>query len=145
MAGAAKESVLRIYRADALSWSRSAWWFSVAHDRPDSKEAHGPGRVLRFQLRRRASPQRPRGSAATPDGSGTEPIDALAQYEDEDRNVDYRHRMLMNVIAVMIVVLLIGAGVWMADTIADMQKVQDCAMQGRQNCAPIEVAIPARH
>jgi hypothetical protein len=35
--------------------------------------------------------------------------------------------------------LLVGAGVWLADTIADMQKIQDCTLQGRQNCAPIEV------
>jgi hypothetical protein len=44
-------------------------------------------------------------------------------------------------IAVMIVSLLVGAGVWIADTIADMQKIQDCTLQGRQNCAPIEVPV----
>jgi hypothetical protein len=35
-------------------------------------------------------------------------------------------------------VILIGLGVWIADTISDMQRAQDCVMQGRQNCAPIE-------
>ena len=63
------------------------------------------------------------------------------QYEEEDGHIDYRHRMLMNVIAVVIVSVLIGVGVWIADTIADMQKAQDCVMQGRQNCAPIEVPV----
>ena len=47
----------------------------------------------------------------------------------------------MNVIAVVIVSLLVGVGVWLADTIADMEKAQDCLMQGRQNCAPIEVPV----
>ena len=47
--------------------------------------------------------------------------------------------MLMNMIAAAIVVLLIGAGVWIADTISISVKIQDCALQGRTNCAPIEV------
>jgi len=70
-------------------------------------------------------------------GSSSEPLDDLAQYEEEDAHIDYRHRMLMNVIAVMIVSSLVGVGVWIADTITDMEKTQDCLMQGRQNCAPI--------
>ncbi len=52
--------------------------------------------------------------------------------------------MLMNVIAIFIVVLLIGAGVWLADTIAAMEKNQDCMLQGRANCAPIEVPAAQR-
>jgi hypothetical protein len=49
--------------------------------------------------------------------------------------------MLMNVIAVMIVAALVGVGVWIADTITDMEKTQDCLMQGRQNCAPITMQV----
>jgi len=49
--------------------------------------------------------------------------------------------MLMNVIAVMIVSALVGVGVWIADTITDMEKMQDCLMQGRQNCAPIVLPV----
>lgn len=105
---------------------------------------HESGQVLKFQLRHRAGPQPPGGPVAGPDDGGTDPIDDLAQYEEADHNVDYRHRMLMNVIAVAIVTTLVGAGVWIADTIADMQKIQDCAMQGRQNCSPIEVPAPER-
>ena len=36
-------------------------------------------------------------------------------------------------------VALIGAGLWLADTMAAMRKSQDCVMQGRRNCAPIDV------
>ena len=42
----------------------------------------------------------------------------------------------------LVVAVLIGIGVWLADTIADMERDQDCVLQGRQNCAPIELAIP---
>jgi hypothetical protein len=71
-------------------------------------------------------------------------FDHLAQYEqdqEEDEHINYPHRMLMNIIAVAIVSLLIGVGVWLADTIADMERDQDCVLQGRQNCAPIELTV----
>ncbi len=51
--------------------------------------------------------------------------------------MDYRHRMLVNALVIGIVVLLISAGVWIADTIGEMQHDQDCIMQGRTNCAPL--------
>jgi hypothetical protein len=35
-------------------------------------------------------------------------------------------------------VVLVLAGVWLMDTLRDIGKMQDCAMQGRRNCAPIE-------
>ena len=82
-------------------------------------------------------------SPAGPGDASAEPSDDFAAYEqDRDEVVDYRQRMLMNVIALVIVTLLLGAGVWIADTIADLQRDQDCVMQGRVNCAPIELPIP---
>jgi hypothetical protein len=111
----------------------------VVHDRPESNDAPESAQVLKFRLRRRAAAPLPRGPAKQ---TVSEPLDDLAKYESEDAHVDYRQRMLMNIIAVAIVVALVSAGVWIADTIADMQKIQDCAMQGRQNCAPIE--MPAK-
>jgi len=111
----------------------------VVQDRQNPSD--GSGQILSFQLRRRAGTSWPRHAPVTPDGDGAEPVDDLAAFEEEDGNIDYRHRMLMNVIAVVIVSILITAGVWIADTIAAMQKAQDCALQGRQNCAPIEVPV----
>ena len=35
-------------------------------------------------------------------------------------------------------VLLVLSGVWLMNTLRDMGKMQDCAMQGRRNCAQIE-------
>ena len=126
--------------------------YDVAQDRPNPNGAQGSGQqdsgqmesgqILAFQLRRRAGT--PRHAPITPDGGDAEPVDDLAAFEEEDGHIDYRHRMLMNVFAVVIVSILITAGVWIADTIAAMQKAQDCALQGRQNCAPIEVPVTKR-
>ncbi len=82
--------------------------------------------------------------ATAPTDSAIEPEDDLAQYEQENEAIDYRQRMLMNVIAIAIVTLLVGIGVWIADTIAEMEKDQDCVLQGRANCAPIEALAPHR-
>ena len=69
--------------------------------------------------------------------------DDFARFEEEQvEPLDERQRMLMNLIGLGIVVLLIGSGVWIADTIQVSVKAQDCALQGRTNCAPIE--LPAR-
>jgi hypothetical protein len=116
--------------------------YDVVQDQPNPND--GSGQILSFQLRRRLGMPTPRHAPVTPDGNDAEPVDDLAAFEEEDGNIDYRHRMLMNVIAVVIVSVLITAGVWIADTIAAMQKVQDCALQGRQNCAPIEVPVTKR-
>ena len=113
--------------------------YDVDQDRPNPND--GSGQILSFHLRHRIGLPAARRSPITPDGDRVEPVDDLAAFEEEGGNIDYRHRMLMNVIAVVIVSILISAGVWIADTIAAMQKVQDCALQGRQNCAPIEVPV----
>jgi hypothetical protein len=114
---------------------------NVIKERPQVNEAQGSGQILQFQLRRRVSVMPPR---PVPAAGDVELPDDLAQYEQEDLHINYRHRMLMNVMAVMVVSALVGAGVWIADTIEDMQKAQDCLLQGRQNCAPIEMPTARR-
>jgi hypothetical protein len=116
----------------------------VVHDPSNSNETPQFGQVLKFRLRRGVPPPLRRRPAMSPvPNADHDPVDDLAQYEQEEEGeINYRHRMLMNVIAVVIVSLLVGLGVWIADTIADMQRIQDCTMQGRQNCAPIDVPVP---
>jgi len=36
-------------------------------------------------------------------------------------------------------VVLVAAGIWLLGTMADVRKAQDCAAQGRRNCATIDV------
>jgi hypothetical protein len=45
-------------------------------------------------------------------------------------------------VLVCFLVVLVAGGVWLMSTLRDISRLQDCAMQGRRNCAPIEV--PAR-
>jgi hypothetical protein len=95
-------------------------------------------RVLRFRPRGGTSwPKRD----ATPDGP---PIENLAKYERGERDDDYRHRMMVNLAALLFTLLLAAAGAWLAVKIADMRKNQDCVLSGRRNCAPIAVQ-PTEH
>jgi len=67
------------------------------------------------------------------------PVEDLAKYERDEGTDDYRHRMLINAAAFVFVVALMGAGLWIADTMAAMRKNQDCVLSGRRGCTPVEV------
>jgi hypothetical protein len=64
--------------------------------------------------------------------TGSEPPE-----EEGSRNVE--NAVLLGFLAV-----LVGAGVWLLSTMADVRKAQDCAAQGRRNCVEIEVRDRAR-
>jgi hypothetical protein len=69
----------------------------------------------------------------------------LAKYEraPADRGEvagEYRHRMMVNAAALLFVIALIVAGLWIADTMARMRKNQDCVLSGRRGCTPVDVA-----
>jgi hypothetical protein len=82
----------------------------------------------------------PRGQAA---GRGParapSPVEDLAKFERGKGADDYRHRMMVNIAAFAVVLALIGAGIWLADTMAQMRKNQDCVLSGRRGCTPVEV------
>jgi hypothetical protein len=65
--------------------------------------------------------------------------DDLAKYARGGGSDDYRHRMIVNAAAFLFVIALIGAGLWLAQTMADLRRNQDCVISGRRNCVPIEV------
>lgn len=101
-------------------------------DGPASNEIEP--RVVRFR--------RPGGPGAGPAGgplSGPPPVDDLGKYERTDETDDYRHRMIVNVVAFVFIAALIAAGVWMANTMAQMRKNQDCVLSGRRGCTPVDV------
>jgi hypothetical protein len=119
----------------------------LAHE-PEPEAPLHSAQVLQFRPRARTAERPFSGSPSTSPTLTNEPadhesklLDDLARYEREaeDEPINYRHRMLMNVIAVAIVTVLVGIGVWLADTIAEMERDQDCVLQGRQNCAPIDI------
>jgi hypothetical protein len=97
-------------------------------------------RVLQFRPRNVAHP---RGlSTETPapthhDRPAPEPLD-LSRYERErEEPDDFRHRMLANIAAFAFTVALTAIGIWLAMSIADLRKTQDCLMMGRRDCARI--------
>ena len=86
-------------------------------------------------------PFRPRGSTFV--RNVPPPVPDLEKYErTPDEPDDFRHRMLMNGIGLVVTVVLIVAGLWIAEVMAHMRKDQDCVLTGRRGCAPIDA--PAR-
>ena len=93
------------------------------------------GRIIRF---------RPRGASASgwrwpsprtgSERSGEFPVADLTKYERGEGEDDYRHRMTMNVLALIVTTALVVVGVWLAVSIADMRKKQDCYLAGGRNC-----------
>ncbi len=53
--------------------------------------------------------------------------------------------MAVNFAGLVFTIALAAAGVWLAVTIADMRKNQDCFLSGRRNCTPIDTqSLPSR-
>ncbi len=123
-----------------MNWSGS----QAAKSRRDPHDASAFGQVLPFRRPGQPMPVLPTQPANSDAADAdTELPDDLAQYEqDQDEIVDYRQRTVMNVIALAVIAFLVSTGVWLADTIAAMERDQDCVMQGRVNCAPIELPAP---
>jgi hypothetical protein len=84
-------------------------------------------RVLKFRPRTLGPPRH-------------EPND-LSRYErSRDEPDDFRHRMLANLAAFAFTVALIAIGIWLAMSIADLRKTQDCVLMGRRDCAQISTS-----
>jgi len=90
------------------------------------------GRVVNLRPRKGASNQ-PRRNPEDP------PLEDLGKYERSDEGDDYRHRMITNVIALVFIVMLVIAGLWIANKMAEMRKNQDCVLSGRRGCSPVDV------
>ncbi|MEH2508543.1 hypothetical protein V1290_007354 [Bradyrhizobium sp. AZCC 1578] len=59
--------------------------------------------------------------------------------EKQEPPEDEGHRRIENAVLLGFFVLLVAAGIWLLGTMADVRKAQDCAAQGRRNCATIDV------
>jgi hypothetical protein len=99
--------------------------------RDSSQSSDHEARVLEFR--------RPKAEKRAP-VAGQSPVADLAKYERGTEGADdYQHRMVVNLVAFVFVVALIGAGLWLADTMARMRHDQDCVLSGRRGCSPVEV------
>lgn len=63
---------------------------------------------------------------------------------DPDDPEDDGRRRGENIALAIGFVLLVGAGIWLLATMADIRKTQDCTAQGRRNCGTIEMPDRAR-
>lgn len=68
------------------------------------------------------------------------PVDGLTRYQGSpEPEADFRHRMLLNGAALLFSAALGGVGIWLAISMADHRRNQDCVMAGRRNCAQISI------
>jgi hypothetical protein len=88
---------------------------------------------------------RPRTSAQPPGRApqhGQPEAGDLSRYERRPEEPDdFRHRMLANLAAFAFTVALTAIGIWLAMSIAELRKNQDCVLMGRRDCAQIS-SIP---
>src|SRR5256885_8191846 len=89
------------------------------------------GRILPF--RRRGKPQSAVPHSAEPDSA----VEGVEKYASEPDN--YRQRMINNGLALAACIALVMIGVWIANTMAEMRRNQDCVLSGRRECTPIPV------
>ncbi len=76
-------------------------------------------RVIRFRSRTGASRRSQRGKASTAySGSNYSPVADLSKYESPESEDDYRHRMVINAVALVFVSLMGLAGFWLVNVIA---------------------------
>ena len=95
----------------------------------------GEPRVVRFRPRRGGGPP----ETVASDGVGDGSEDRLAAFSRaQEQPGEYRHRMAVNAAAGLFVLVLIGVALWLANSIADMRRNQDCVLSGRRGCTPVE-------
>ncbi|NEW85796.1 MULTISPECIES: hypothetical protein [Rhodopseudomonas] len=100
-------------------------------------------RVLQFRLRDAARlPTTEDGGAPTatilPFRRDLPQVDHLPETDGADQAPsDFRHRMLTNIAALVLTAGLVLAGIWLATSIAEMRRTQDCLLMGRHDCAVI--------
>ena len=89
-------------------------------------------RVLKFRPRTLAHPP------GQPDNQARQQPADLSRFERAPEEPDeFRHRMLANVAALAFTIALTAIGIWLAVSIADLRKTQDCVLMGRRDCAQI--------
>jgi hypothetical protein len=98
------------------------------------------GRILSFRRPNGAvAPQRPKKD------QDRDAVEDLSKYARDETPDDYRHRMIVNIVAFAFVAVLGLIGYWLADTMATMRKNQDCVLTGRRGCTPVDIPQRERY
>ena len=102
--------------------------------------AHPPAQREEFDPAKTLSNKTFSNKALSNKTTNTRPATDLSRYEHpREEGDDFRHRMLANVAALAFTVALTAIGIWLAVSIADLRKTQDCVLMGRRDCARISV------
>jgi hypothetical protein len=101
-----------------------------------SRPPDDEGRVLPFRPRGTAQGWGRRAPVSQEDDL---PVSDLREFEHSEPEDDYRHRMTVNALGLLVTIVLVVAGIWLADKIAETRATQDCFLSGRRNCASIDV------
>ena len=110
-----------------------------------NQQSEPKGRILRFVPRPSLRKGKGRQLIAWRDlGDEKTDVGDLSEYERRDGGDDYPRRMFINAVAFAFILLLTLAGVWLAETMAMLQKNQDCALSGRRNCADLSADTHGR-
>jgi hypothetical protein len=120
-----------------------------------SASSDGEHRVLQFRPRTQNHASGPHGSQVSGSHASGSPMPVqlrnlidpiehsglardLSHYErDREEPDDYRHRMLANIAAFAFTVALISIGIWLAMSIANLRRTQDCVLMGLRDCVRI--------
>src|SRR5260370_10365829 len=107
--------------------------------RSEQRQPSESGRVVPLRLRSSGSLSK-RGSGGEPPAKldGTAVAD-LQKYQRAREEEDYRHRMVVNGLALAFCIVLAIAGVWLVNEIAEMKRIQDCVLSGRAGCIPLDI------
>jgi len=107
--------------------------------RSEQRQPSESGRVVTFRPRS-SGPLPNRGSRSEPPAKfDTTAIADLQKYQRAREEEDYRHRMVVNGLALAFCIVLAIAGVWLVNEIAEMKRIQDCVLSGRAGCIPLDI------
>jgi hypothetical protein len=67
-----------------------------------------------------------------------EPKAAPPQHRAESE----RERRIANIVLLVLVALVVGAGIWLVNALVEHRRIDECLARGGRNCMPLEV--PAR-
>jgi hypothetical protein len=95
----------------------------LAHDPPEPEVTRHSAQVLQFRPPARLGEWRYSSSPSVDkesDEHESELLDDLERYEQdiEDEPINYRQRMLMNVFSIVVVTVILGIGVWIANNLS---------------------------
>ena len=65
------------------------------------------------------------------------PVEGVEKYASAGEPDNYRQRMINNGLGLIACVALVVIGVWIANTMAETRRKQDCVLSGRRDCAVI--------